>query len=133
MLGNANSASKVNNKLILKFDTGTTENTNLYTYDGSAAKTIDIKAGSNVSLTKAGNTITINSTNTNTTYSALSAAEAKTGTATTARTISAKVLADEINRRSDLRYLPLTGGTLSGRFNNQWGCHITIINQNSQL
>ena len=51
---NVASATKVNNKLILKFDTGTTENTNLYTYDGSAAKTIDIKAGSNVSFTKAG-------------------------------------------------------------------------------
>jgi len=42
------------------------------------------------------------------------AAEASTGTATTARTISAKVLADEINRRSDLRYLSLSGGTLTG-------------------
>lgn len=55
------------NSLVLKFDTGTTENTSLYTYNGSTAKTIDIKAGTNVSLTKAANTITINSTNT--TYS----------------------------------------------------------------
>ena len=38
-------------------------------------------------------------TPTNTTYSVLSAAEAQAGTATTARTISAKVLADEIDRR----------------------------------
>lgn len=66
LTGNAATATKVNNKLTLKFDTGTTENTNLYTYDGSAAKTIDIKAGSNVSLGKTANTITINSTNTNT-------------------------------------------------------------------
>ena len=66
MSGNASSATKVNNKLILRFDTGATENTTLYTYDGSAAKTIDIKAGSNVSITKAENTVTINSTNTNT-------------------------------------------------------------------
>ena len=54
-------------------------------------------------------------TYTDTTYSALSAAEASTGTATTARTISAKVLADEINRRSDLRYLPLAGGRIVGK------------------
>ena len=53
-------------------------------------------------------------TYTDTTYSVMSAAEASTGTATTARTISAKVLADEINRRGDLRYLSLTGGILTG-------------------
>ena len=35
----------------------------------------------------------------NTTYQALSAADAEAGTATAARTISAKVLADEIDRR----------------------------------
>ena len=64
----ATTATKVNNQLTLKFDTGTTENTNLYTYDGSAAKTIDIKAGSNVSFTKTGSTVTINSTDTNTVY-----------------------------------------------------------------
>lgn len=39
------------------------------------------------------------STPTNTTYSALSAAAAETGAETAARTISAKVLADEIDRR----------------------------------
>lgn len=37
--------------------------------------------------------------NTNTTYPALTAAAAETGTETTASTISAKVLADEIDRR----------------------------------
>lgn len=48
-----------------------------------------------------------------TTYSLMTAAEASTGTATTARTINAKVLADEINRRGDLRYLSLSGGVLT--------------------
>lgn len=38
-------------------------------------------------------------TDANTTYAALSAADAEAGTATAARTISAKVLADEIDRR----------------------------------
>ena len=66
--GNASSATKVNNNLILKFDTGTTEGTSLYTFDGSSAKTIDIKAGSNVSISKAAGIITISSTDTNTVY-----------------------------------------------------------------
>lgn len=38
-------------------------------------------------------------TDTNTTYAAMSAAEAETGTATTSRTITAAVLAAEIDRR----------------------------------
>ena len=61
-------AAKVSNSLAIKFDTGATEGTNLYTFDGSSAKTIDIKAGSNVSIAKAAGIITINSTDTNTVY-----------------------------------------------------------------
>lgn len=60
--GNASSASKVNTNLVLKIKTGTTENTNLYTYNGSAAKTLDIKQGSNVTLTAAANALTIAAT-----------------------------------------------------------------------
>lgn len=44
---------------------------------------------------------------TNTTYPALAAAAAQTGTATTPSTISAKVLADEIDRRIDAAVAPL--------------------------
>ena len=40
--GNAASATKVNNNLSIKFNSGTTENTDLFTFNGSAAKTIDI-------------------------------------------------------------------------------------------
>ena len=58
----ATTASKVAKSLVLKFDTGTTPDTNIYTFDGSAAKTINIKGGTNVTLTKAANTITISST-----------------------------------------------------------------------
>jgi len=68
--GPATSANKVNSSLVLKFDTGTTENTSLYTFDGSASKTIDIKGGTNVSLTKVAGVITINSSYINTTYTA---------------------------------------------------------------
>ena len=60
--GNASSASKVNTNLVLKIKTGTTENTSLYTYNGSAAKTLDIKQGTNVTLTAAANALTIAAT-----------------------------------------------------------------------
>lgn len=52
-------ADKVANNLILKINSGTTEGTSLYTYNGSAAKTLDIKAGSNITLTAASNSLTI--------------------------------------------------------------------------
>lgn len=55
-------AGYVANSQTIKFDTGTTEGTDLYTFNGSAAKTIDIKAGTNVTLTKAAGSITIAST-----------------------------------------------------------------------
>ena len=40
--GNAGSANKVNSSLAIKLNGGTTEGTNLFTFNGSAAKTIDI-------------------------------------------------------------------------------------------
>lgn len=40
--GNAGSANKVNNNLIIKFNGGSTEGTNLFTFNGSAAKTVNI-------------------------------------------------------------------------------------------
>lgn len=52
------------NSNIIKFDTGTTEGTDLYTFNGSASKTIDIKAGTNVTLTKTASSITINANDT---------------------------------------------------------------------
>ena len=39
--------------LIIKSDSGTTESTNLYTYDGSTAKTLNLLSGTNVTLTEA--------------------------------------------------------------------------------
>jgi hypothetical protein len=50
--------------LVIKFDTGTTEGTDLYTFDGSTAKTIDIKGGTNVTLTDTAGSITISSVDT---------------------------------------------------------------------
>ena len=44
--GNANTASKVNNNLIIKLNGGSTEGTNLFTFNGSGAKTINITPSS---------------------------------------------------------------------------------------
>lgn len=62
--GNASSSSRVNNNLILKIKSGTTEGTDLYTFNGSSAKTLDIVQGSNVTLTAAAGKLTISATNT---------------------------------------------------------------------
>ena len=58
------------NALTLKVNSGTTEGTNLYTYTGSSVKSLNIKAGSNITLTASSGTLTISSSYTNTTYSA---------------------------------------------------------------
>jgi hypothetical protein len=50
----------VDETLVLKFDDGTTEDTDLYTFDGSTQKTIDFVGGTDVDLAKTANTITIN-------------------------------------------------------------------------
>lgn len=53
------------NAHILKFDTGTNEGTDLYTFNGSAAKTLDIKAGPNITLSKSAGSITISAAGNN--------------------------------------------------------------------
>lgn len=63
---NAGTAAQVANNLVLKFDTGTTEGTDLYTFNGSAAKTIDIQGGDAIGITKTSNTIVINHDDTST-------------------------------------------------------------------
>ena len=57
----ATTASKVANAFTIKVNSPSTatEGTNTYTFNGSAAKTLDIKAGSNVTLTPAAGSLTI--------------------------------------------------------------------------
>lgn len=47
--------------ITIKFDSGITENTDLYTYDGSVAKSINIVAGDNITITKIAGQVTISS------------------------------------------------------------------------
>ena len=81
-------ASSVANALTLKINGGSTEGTNLYTFNGSAAKTLNIVAGSNITLTPSTNTLTI--------------------AASIPDTIDAYTKTE-----SDARYLPLVGGRLT--------------------
>ena len=47
------------NNLVLKINSGTTEGTNLYTYNGSAAKTLDIKNGAGIGFTNTAGSLQI--------------------------------------------------------------------------
>lgn len=63
-VGYATKAGSLISKLVLKIKSGTTEGTDLYTYDGSNSKTLDIRAGSNITLGTSSGILTISSTNT---------------------------------------------------------------------
>lgn len=52
-------ATKVANKFTLKINSGTTEGTNLYSYNGASAKTLDIKPGTGIGFTTAAGVLTI--------------------------------------------------------------------------
>lgn len=56
--------------LTIKIKSGTTEGTDLYTYDGSTAKSIDIKQGSNITLTAVAGALTIAAVDTKVTNAA---------------------------------------------------------------
>lgn len=73
------SSLKNPHSLVLKIKSGTTEGTDLYTYDGSSTKTLDIKAGSNISLSAVAGALTIAATNT--TYKLIAGLNTSTGNA----------------------------------------------------
>jgi hypothetical protein len=60
--GGGGGGGTTTNPFIIKADSGTTEGTDLYTFDGSSAKTINIVAGTNITITKTAGTLTISST-----------------------------------------------------------------------
>ena len=59
VLGSGNLEVNTNNQEIIKFDTGTTEGVDLYTFNGASTKTINIKAGTNINLSKSAGSIII--------------------------------------------------------------------------
>ena len=56
------SAGSVTNSFIVRADSGTTEGTDIYTFNGSAAKNLNIVAGTNVTITKTAGQWTIAAT-----------------------------------------------------------------------
>ena len=55
----SSSSTKVANDLVVKIKTGSTEGTDLYTFNGSSAKTLDIKQGTGIGLTASAGALTI--------------------------------------------------------------------------
>ena len=60
--GTAVSAEKVENALTLSINSGTSEGTSKYTFNGSTAKSLNLVAGSNVTLTPTAGKLTISAT-----------------------------------------------------------------------
>lgn len=58
-------ANTTSNSLVIKADSGTTEGTDLYTFNGSAAKTINFVSGTNLTIAETSGTLTFNATDTN--------------------------------------------------------------------
>lgn len=53
------STSHSHSPLTIKFDSGTTEGTDLYTFDGTTSKTLNLVAGANITLTESAGQVTI--------------------------------------------------------------------------
>ena len=64
--GAADSAAKVDNALTVTVNSGATEGTDKYTFDGSDTKSLNIVAGNNVTLTASAGSLKIDSSYTNT-------------------------------------------------------------------
>lgn len=96
-------ASSVANALTLKINGGSTEGTNLYTFTGSAAKTLNIVAGDNITLTPSAGVLSIS--------------------ATTSAAIDAYTKTE-----SDNRYLQLSGGTITSGGNTPLSIKTTAAN-----
>lgn len=113
------SSGTTTNSLILKADTGTTEGTDLYTFNGAAAKTLNIVAGTNMSITKVAGQWTINTsatTNTGTVTSvSVTTANGVSGSVATSTTTPAITLTlGAITPSSVAATGTVTGSNLSG-------------------
>lgn len=124
--GNATSADKVNNNLVIKLNSGTTEGTNQFTYNGSATKNINITPANigaassshnhdSSYVKKSGDTmtgdLTLNKKLIANNLIVLKNGQTYGTSAPTSGTTGQLFFAQDT---SDSDYLPLTGGTLSG-------------------
>ena len=93
--------SETPNKVIVKFDGGATEGADIYTFDGSENKSVDIVAGLNVQLVKTPGSVTINVDN-------IDASKITSGVIDSARLPS---YVDDVLEFSSLDDFPLVGET----------------------
>lgn len=110
--GNAATASKVNNNLVIKLKSGTTEGTDLYTFNGSAAKTLDIKQGTGITLTAAAGSLTIANSGVRSIATGSTNGTISVNTNGTTADVAVKGLGS--NAYTSTAYLPLAGGTMTG-------------------
>ena len=96
--------------LVLSFDSGTTEGTDLYTYSGGTAKTINFVGGNLISLVKASNSITINHDALGTAY----ATTADTGETLADIEILNSLTVDGYGHVSAAKFRKLVAGTYLG-------------------
>jgi hypothetical protein len=134
--GNAGSANKVNNSLTIKINSGTTEGTDMFTFDGSGAKTINLKA-SDLGAPKAhthDDRYFTESEVTSKISTAESNAKAYADTQIAALVNSApdamntlKELADAIDAHQDVyeAYVEEMSTALAGKANKEHGTHVT--------
>lgn len=139
--GNAGSANKVNNSLTIKINSGTTEGTDMFTFDGSGAKTINLKA-SDLGAPKAHNhddRYFTESEVTSKISTAESNAKAYADTQIAALVNSApdamntlKELADAIDAHQDVyeAYVEEMSTALAGKANSSHGTHVTYDDTN---
>ena len=139
--GNAGSANKVNNSLVIKINSGTTEGTDMFTFDGSGAKTINLKAsalGAPASHTHDDRYFT-ESEVTSKISTAESNAKTYADTQIAALVNSApdamntlKELADAIDAHQDVyeAYVEEMTTALAGKANSSHGTHVTYDDTN---
>lgn len=113
--GNAATASKVNNNLVIKLKSGTTEGTDLYTFNGSAGKTLDIKQGTGITLTAAAGSLTIANSGVRSIATGSTNGTISVNTNGTTADVAIKGLGS--NAYTSTAYLPLAGGTMTGPLN----------------
>lgn len=105
--GNASSATKVNNNLVIKLNGGTTEGTNLFTFNGSAAKSLNITPSS---IGAAASSHTHN----------YAGSDSAGGAATTALTCSGNAATATTLATARTLTIGATGKTFNGSANVSW-------------
>lgn len=116
--GNTATANKVNNDFILKIKSGTAEGASKYTFNGSAAKTLDIKQGNNITLSATTGSLTIAATDSHYTTHLYAGNSDTPSKAATENGDTALVLADNSIVRESIKLIGANGTTVTSDANN---------------